>query len=141
MATPSRKWSISKRVSFAELGDGWQDCYATVSELSYLERSEFVDRRNDVLAGNDAKDSDLAAYVLSLVKAHFVDGKMLDDGQVVDMTVDDLDTAPGSVINLLLDGTLGVVPDPKGSSTGTETSPTTTPTPELPTNTNSTKTS
>lgn len=138
---PTRRLAIAKRVSLAEVAEGWQDCYGIVSQLSYLERSEIIDTKP-----NFKTEVEATHYMNDLVKKHIVTGKVMafnEDGseETVDLTSEDIDgSASRELVEILFNAILGVSENPKASSTPTETSSTLAPTTAPLESTNSTKT-
>ncbi len=122
----SRRLAITKRIDLSSVADGWDDCYVIVSGATFGEAAE--------LAGVDFKSlsaADAAATSLKIATDHFVSGKIRvlgdnNEPELVDMEADDIAGSP-SVLELVSAGVLGVIVDPKASSTPTETSPTSEP--------------
>lgn len=140
MQTASRRLAISKRVSLANIAEGWDDCYALVAPCSYQEYAEIV-----ALIEEGKTKAEIMAFQLQFVKSHLISGKVrvFDESNqpvLVDITPEDIELSQ-DISDTLCVGITGVAPDPKDTSPRTETSPTLTPTSEPQPNTNTMKTS
>lgn len=116
MADSNRHIAITKKVSLADLSEGWDDCYAIVRPATYREYREFADGKIE-----DLKPSEQLALEMDIVMNHFVSGKIMvlgDDGEahLEDMNAEDVqESVP--LANKLFFEILGIKLDPKGSVT------------------------
>lgn len=98
------KFKVVKTIDLAFLGEGWNECYLKVNELSWDEITnmgntygigEFT--REELLADmKKAKKSN--EKMTKFVESQFVSGKGFDGKSVIDITKEDVKELPGSVI-------------------------------------------
>lgn len=118
-----RRLAITKRVSLADVADGWtDDCFAVVTPASYAEYIDF-----GKLSDAGKTNAELLQYQLKFVKDHFVSGKanfLDDDGKTIldSLTAEDID-ASKELADKLFAEMVGVSLDPKALATATATSP------------------
>lgn len=98
------KFVSNQKVSLASVGEGWADAYLTFKGISFNESLDFADLSTDE---SNAKAS--ADKVLSLLQAHFVDGKGWNGTELVDITSDDLGDLPVSAITESLKALAGTI--------------------------------
>lgn len=119
----SRRLAITKRVDLSDLAEGWDGCYALVAPASYDEATELAE--TDIATLTQAQ---VSAINFKFAKDHFVSGKVMvlnDDNQpeLGEMQVDDIGIS-AELINRINNAVLGATPDPKASTTATESSAT-----------------
>lgn len=124
-----RRLAITRRVDLSDISDGWDGCYAIVTPASYADAVGLVGTDLESMS-----DTDKAEQSTKLVQDHFVSGKIMilndkGEAELVDMEVDDIQGST-EIFSRVTEAVYGVTPDPKASSTATETSPTTKPTSE-----------
>ena len=117
----ARQLAITKTVDLSSIAPGWDGCFVTVTPAAY---GEFIELTK--LQVGSASQTDILVKGLEISRSHFVTGQVMaldsdNKPEKVEMEVDDLD-ANRDIADLVLQEVLGVAPDPKGSSTETETS-------------------
>lgn len=134
-----RHLALLKKVSLADINEGWGDCYALVRGAEYDEWIEFA--ANDL---KSLKQEQVTRLEMDFVKQHFIKGeiRILDDNGdsvLVPMELADIErSAP--ITDALYFAILGVKVDPKALSTSTEPSPTSDASTQPSENSNTTKT-
>lgn len=83
---------INKRVSLAFLGDEYKDSYITVR---YVPVKEYDDLMSLATKAADKKES--VKFIQEQIKERFVEGKIQQDGKLVDLTLEDLPSFPADV--------------------------------------------
>jgi hypothetical protein len=116
MTAPKRRLALTKRVSLANLSEGWDECYAIIRPATYQEYQEFL-----ALDVADMTPADQMKVEIEMVTEHFVSGKILildaeGESQLEDMKPEDI-RASLPLANTLFFEILGVKLDPKGSVT------------------------
>lgn len=116
MADQKRRIALTKKISLADLSDGWQDCYAVIRPASYQDYRDFA--ANDVQA---MTNTDQIKLQMDFVKTHFVGGKVMtfaDDGSQVlsDMQAADIEEST-ELSNKLFFEIMGIKIDPKDLQT------------------------
>lgn len=111
----TRRVAITKKVSLAEVADGWEECYAVVSLANFNDLTEL-----DATDLDKMKTLDIVKFEIGVVEKHFVSGKILltqPDGTVAlaDMLIDDIKSSP-RLIDLLYSEIMGLTLDPKDTS-------------------------
>lgn len=98
---------ITRRLSLAELGEGWQDCYIDFRPIAFKESQKLADLSVDE---NDPESIQKASsQAIDLLRDKFVSGRVVTDNGVEDMVADDIDDLPIDVLTQalsLLSGTL-----------------------------------
>lgn len=123
-----RRLANIKKVDLSDIGEGWDGCYALVTKASLAEYQDFVSVDTENMTNIEATKK-----AAEFVKPHVVGGeiRVLDDeGKTVAdlLQPDDID-GDMDIIGKLFEVIVGQAPDPKGSGTATETSPTADPLP------------
>jgi len=99
--------TIKKKISLAEvLGEGHDDSYMIVRPVPYNEYNKL----NDDLASSDKTASEFA---YDLTKERFVEGKIVQDGESQELTVENLGVLPGEVFLEVFEYLTGKI-SPKG---------------------------
>lgn len=83
---------IKKKISLADFGEGWEQCYISFNSPTYRDIKELLP---SVDAGDEIKSLDSA---LDMVKRLFLSGKAFDGESVVDLKSDDLSELPVAII-------------------------------------------
>lgn len=97
------QFKITKRISLAELGTDWSDCYLEFRQITFGEAKAFVGLEDD-----PQKATDVAIGVL---EDHFIDGKAIDiDGNTVDVKKKDIQDFPANIIAQAIQELVGKVP-------------------------------
>lgn len=115
MGDASRRITVTKRVSLAQFGEGWDDCYAIVTPANYA--------TYDAISKADIEkmtNAERIMFEMDTVKRHFVSGKIkaLNDKGTFELT----DMLPGDIeaslelTEALYIAIMGLQLDPKGSS-------------------------
>lgn len=99
--------TIKRRVNLDFLGEAYKDSYLEFYVMPLAEYEEFTKKL--------VKTSDQSAtrFILDGLKSKFLSGKINQDGQLKDMTVEDLDSLDAASIIKLFDTYTWVNPDPK----------------------------
>lgn len=112
MPKSNRTLAISKRVSLADISDGWDECYAIVRAATRAEFKQMTDESIFQMTNNEQAD-----WQCQFVKDHLVSGKVLvadEEGNQVldDLTPEDID-AVMALANRLYFEIMGLKYDPK----------------------------
>lgn len=119
--TTKRRLGILKRVSLADLAEGWGECYINVTPATLAEMRMLKDSDPENMTDDQGLD-----MMLSLIKEHFVGGKLMvvgDDNETLTMTaaeVDDIDSFSVEMNNTLFEAILGKKFDPKATAPKTD---------------------
>lgn len=116
MDDAKRRVAVTKRVSLSDIGDGWDECYATVRLATFDELGEIAEK-----SFADVKYLDVIKFEMDLVKEHFIDGKILildESGKPVlqDMVANDVKSYP-QIADHLYATIIGVDLNPKDTRT------------------------
>jgi hypothetical protein len=108
-----RRLAITKRVSLADVSEGWQDCYALIRPCSYQEYSGFADMDTTKMTV-----AEQIKYAMDFAASHFVSGKVKVEGtdSLVDMTTADIYEST-ELSDLLFAEIVGLKLDPKATGT------------------------
>ena len=93
----------TKNVSLGFMGEGWQDCYVEMRYVKWADSKVMMDAD---------KAKDWIEGVITRIERVYVSGKVLDDGQPVDMQKDDIKEFDIEALKVLNNAALGFV-DPK----------------------------
>jgi len=84
-------FTLKKKISLTEvLGEGHDNSYIIVRPVPYNEYKKL----NDDLASSDKTASE---YAFDITKERFVEGKILQDGEVKELTAENLGELPGEL--------------------------------------------
>lgn len=119
-----RPLSARKRVGLEGIEDNWtSECYADIRPATYDEYLEWKS-----LNIKDKTEAEWAKYEIDFVKKHLIGGKVFvlndqNEDELDDLVSEHIEASRALADRLFL-SIVGVIVDPKGSSTATETSPT-----------------
>ena len=100
-------FTFTTKVDLSEFGEEWKDSYITVRRLTFGESKDLADFNSE----DTAKSIEFA---VKLLDTHFVEGKVWNGSETVDLTKEDIENLPAEVPNKVLLAVLGT-PDPKSS--------------------------
>lgn len=93
----------TKKVSFEFLGDAWKDCYVEMRYVSWADSKVMI-------AADD--NQDFIEGMITRIRQVFVSGKVLENGQPVELTKEGLADFDVEALKTLNSAALGFV-DPK----------------------------
>jgi hypothetical protein len=139
MPEPQHRVATTRKVSLADFGDDLTDSYAIVTLADFEEVSRVAAIKFDEMTNLEA-----TKQMLEVATKHFVSGKIATlnangESELVDMRPEHIQ-ASISMIGRLYQVVMGVIPDPKVTSTTTETSSIPSPSSEPSESANSTRT-
>lgn len=123
MTATDRRVAVTRKLSLADFGDDLQDSYVIVTLADFEEVSAISELEFEKMTNLEATKE-----MLEIGKKHFVAGKIallneVGESELVDMKPDDIQ-ASAAIIGGIYGAVMGVIPDPKVTSTTMETSPT-----------------
>jgi hypothetical protein len=95
----------TKKVSLDFMGDGWAECYVEMRYLTWADSKKMVDAETE--AGDD-----WVGAMVAKVSHVFVSGKVLSNGEVVELTKDGIAEFDLEALKVLNNAALGFT-DPK----------------------------
>lgn len=95
------KFKITKRISLAELGDDWAECYLEFRQITFGEAKAFV--------GLDKEPEKAADKAIEILEDHFVSGKAVGEEGIVDVKAKDMSDFPAAVISQSITELVGKV--------------------------------
>lgn len=96
------KLDIKERYSLKHLGDGWQHCYIEFSPITMKDLTGDILTLSGLEQDNPETVAEATKSTVSLLKEHFVGGKVLSGGKVVELKRDDLEELPVRVLTGVL---------------------------------------
>lgn len=84
---------VTKRISLEFLGDEYKEGYIKVKSIPLKEYATLQDEIKKVEEDN----TKALAYIRVLIKAQFIEGKIPQGTETVDLTAENLDELPGEV--------------------------------------------
>lgn len=105
--------SIKKRISLEFIGEEYKESYITLKALPLNKYEEYINKTKQIDKESKDKPLEPVYFILNLLKEHFVEGKIFNDGKVQDFQADDFGDLDFPTITKIFNEFTGVNPDPK----------------------------
>lgn len=104
---------IRRKISLDFVGEEYKDSYLIMKALPLNKYEEYLDKSKKL--EEEAKEQPLKAvyFLLDVLKEHFIEGKIFNDGKLEDIQADDFGDLDFAIVQEIFNRVTGVTPNPK----------------------------